>query len=326
MAEEKVILANSIAWKEHLAVFDKVYAKRLDNIDLTVLLIYLVDMVPASALSSLGKQFDLLGYKGFALATTDEERRTLIKNAIERKRYSGTPWALKEALKSVGYGDSEIIEGLTPLYDGTFRYDGTITHGSNGWAFFSIDNIDLGETKGYKDSDLILLRELIDIYKRAITRLVNLGFALNVSDEIIMKGIVTVKILDIDGEVIEETISENMIVNTGRQNIARLLSGEGTASNRVVNKIGFGTNGDASTESDTELTDSFEKSLSGYTFPDDKSVRFTWTLEYSEANGKNIAELGLIHQSGDLFSRKNRNVIEKTDQLKLEGSWTIIFE
>lgn len=326
MAEEKTILANSIAWKEHLAVFDKIYAKRLDSIDLTVLLVYLVEMVPASALSSLAKQFDLLGYKGYSLATNDEEKRKVIINAIERKRYSGTPWALKEALKSVGYGESEIIEGLTAIYDGTFKYDGTITYGSNGWALFSIDKIDLGEKKGYKESDLSIIRELINIYKRSVTMLVNLGFAANLSEEQIMKGIVNVKVFDISGNLIEETTEENMIVNSGKRNLCRLLSGEGSASNRVVNKIGFGTDGSDSVATTTALTDSFVKALSVKTFPDDKSVRWSWTLEYSEANGKDISEIGLICQNGDLFSRKHRNVIEKTDQLKLTGSWTIIFE
>lgn len=324
--EYKNILSNTIAFKEHLNVFDKIYAERLDKIDLTVLLIYLVDIVPASALSSLSSQFDLLGYKGMSVATNDDERRTLIKDAINRKRYSGTPYAVKQALKSVGYGDSEIIEGMTPLYDGTFRYDGTLTHGSNGWAFFSVDKIDLGEDKGYKDEDLTLLRALIEIYKRKVMRLVNLGFAANLSEEQMMKGIVTVKVFDIDENLIEETTEENLIVNSGKKNICRLLSGSGTASDYVVNTIGFGTSSIDSEETTSALTDAFEKALDGFTFPDDKSIRFTWTLDYDEANGKDIAELGLLCENGDLFSRKNRNVIEKSDQLMLTGSWTIIFE
>lgn len=198
----KNILASSIAYKDHLNVFDKIFATRLDAIDLSVLLVYLIDLTPSSALSNLADQFDVLGYKGWFLTTNDEERRTLIKEAIKRKRYSGTPWAVQAALKSVGYGESEIIEGLTPLYNGTFRHNGQITHGSNGWALFSVENIDLGESKGYTDSDLTLLRNLIEIYKRKAAHLVDLGFTAHVSDEEIVGEQLMFTMKDQDGNTI----------------------------------------------------------------------------------------------------------------------------
>jgi len=170
-----------------LNVFDRIFAERLDSIDLTCLLIYLIDNTESSALSNLADQFDVLGYKGWFSTHNDEERRMLLKEAIKRKKYAGTPYAIREALKGVGYGESEIREGYNLLYNGTFKYDGSITYGGNGWAFFAVENIDLGENKGYKTSDLTLIRSLIDIYKRQAAHLVEVGpFTASVSDEIVI--------------------------------------------------------------------------------------------------------------------------------------------
>lgn len=44
------------------------------------------------------------------LATTDDERRELIRNAIQWHRKRGTPWAIKQALAAFGYPVLELIE------------------------------------------------------------------------------------------------------------------------------------------------------------------------------------------------------------------------
>ncbi len=307
-----------------LKVWDQVFAERLDNIDLSVLLIYLVQVAPASALYYLAEQFDVLGYKGWLLANTDEERRSVIAGAIERKKYAGTSWAVTEALKSVGYADAKVLEGVNATYDGTFNYDGTITYGSNFWALFSIDNLDLGETKGFNENDLIAIKKLIDEWKRGVCHLVNINFSANVSDELLMRGIVSFQIIDTNDQVLEEYTGENLIVNSGRSGLARLISGD--SSNREVDRIGFGTNGTDPDSGDTSLTDAFEKSIDGVSYPDPQSVKFDFELGYTEANGKNIQEFGLLCANNDLFSRKTRSVIVKTDDFKIVGSWTIIFE
>ena len=53
-------------------------AGRLDNIDLSVLMVFLVDIVDSSALPWLGEQFSLSG-DGWELAESDDVRRMLIK-------------------------------------------------------------------------------------------------------------------------------------------------------------------------------------------------------------------------------------------------------
>lgn len=85
-------------------------AARLDNIDLSVLMVYLVDIVDSSALPWLGEQFSLYG-DGWELAESDPARRALIKSAIELHRFKGTPWAIREVIRNLGYGEIVLIEG-----------------------------------------------------------------------------------------------------------------------------------------------------------------------------------------------------------------------
>ena len=78
-------------------------AGRLDNIDLSVLMVFLVDIVDSSALPWLGEQFSLSG-DGWELAESDDVRRMLIKAAIELHRYKGTPWSIREVIRRFGFG------------------------------------------------------------------------------------------------------------------------------------------------------------------------------------------------------------------------------
>lgn len=75
-----------------------VLSERLSQLDLSVLLVYLVDLVGADLLPVLAEQFHVMGDEGWLLANADDQRRTLIKRAIELHRYKGTTWAVKEVL------------------------------------------------------------------------------------------------------------------------------------------------------------------------------------------------------------------------------------
>ncbi|MGO1000825.1 phage tail protein I [Lysobacter sp. CA196] len=77
-------------------------AARLQGIDLTPVLVYLIDTVDASALPALGEQFHVMGYEGWLFADTDTARRRLLKRAIELHRYKGTRWALDQVLVTLG--------------------------------------------------------------------------------------------------------------------------------------------------------------------------------------------------------------------------------
>lgn len=114
-------------------------AGRLDNIDLSVLMVFLVDIVDSSALPWLGEQFSLSG-DGWGLAESDDVRRMLIKAAIELHRYKGTPWSIREVIRRFGFGEVDLIEGTGRLsYDGNRSYNGLFVHGdAAAWAVYRV--------------------------------------------------------------------------------------------------------------------------------------------------------------------------------------------
>ena len=113
MANREIILADSIKHIPHLAAWDLTFADMQDSWDISKLLVYMIDVVDPSALEALAWQYDVLGNKGYNIANTDLLKRSIIKKALELHRYKGTVWSLKEALKSVGYGDAVLTEGDT---------------------------------------------------------------------------------------------------------------------------------------------------------------------------------------------------------------------
>ena len=125
------------------------------------------------------------------------------------------------------------------------------------------------------------------------------------------------------GVLIGRRRDDNMIMLGARDALAHLLAGEGAG--KTIARIGLGVNGEGPTPSDLALTEPYIKAISGHGYPAAGQVRFDWRLEEAEANGKIIREFGLIASDGSLFARKTRAPIEKTDDISLDGSWTIIF-
>lgn len=85
-------------------------SERLAGLDLSRLLVYLVDLVEPDALPFLGEQFHIMGWEGWDFAGDDAARRALIKSAIELHRYKGTPWAIKQALAKIGIDRLTLVE------------------------------------------------------------------------------------------------------------------------------------------------------------------------------------------------------------------------
>lgn len=126
-----------------------------------------------------------------------------------------------------------------------------------------------------------------------------------------------------NGLLVEEQHDPNMIMNVAKDAMAKLIGGSG--SGKTITKIGFGTSSTGPTPADTSLANSYSKNVTSVAYPATGQASFSWTLGTSEANGKAIAELGLICSDGTLFARKVRGVINKDADLSLEGIWTIIF-
>jgi hypothetical protein len=108
---------------------------RLARIDLSPLLVYRIDSVPASALPWLGWQFDLLSPLWQLLAPAapsaqteaDAARRALIKLGISLHRMRGTPAAIKTALTRLGWENPSIQEGQA-------SWGGSSWPANQGWA------------------------------------------------------------------------------------------------------------------------------------------------------------------------------------------------
>jgi len=163
------ILADSIAGVPHLAAFDAMVAARMNSIELEALLVYVIDSVSASALPTLARQFDVEGFVGYGVATNDAQRREIIKRAIELKRYMGTVYAIREAMRICGYTDAILNEGIdmgNPLID---------------WARFSIDS-ELGDTVGLDGVSQSNLAKLIREYKNVRSYLEGISYTIGIFD------------------------------------------------------------------------------------------------------------------------------------------------
>lgn len=163
-------IASGISSVAHLVAFVTVAEQRYFDIDLSKILIYLVDNAPAEVLPYLADQFDVLGYKGWLFADTEEKRRALLKKAIVLHKKKGTPWAIREALKAIGYVDAEIIEGAGGItYDGTVNYDGTQDYGGgSSWANFIV-RVTVDESLG---DDEEIITNVVNAYKREACNLI----------------------------------------------------------------------------------------------------------------------------------------------------------
>jgi P2-related tail formation protein len=123
------------------------------------------------------------------------QQRELIKSAIELHRFKGTPWSIKEALRRIGFGGAQILEGVGQYHDATFYRNGTVTYsGANNWACFRVI-FDLGNVKGINSAQTADLIALINEYKNARSRLVDLSFQKNIEDTATMVDEVAFKIV-----------------------------------------------------------------------------------------------------------------------------------
>ncbi|EKE2600359.1 phage tail protein I [Salmonella enterica] len=96
---DKLLLPPPLASDERFSILANIAAERFAQIDLTALLVYLVDIVDASALPLLAGQFHVQGLEGWLFAVNEQEKRELIKQAIELHKYKGTPWAVRRVLE-----------------------------------------------------------------------------------------------------------------------------------------------------------------------------------------------------------------------------------
>jgi len=150
-----------LAGDERFAILCELLQEEFDNLDLSPMLVYLVDVVPPQVLPHLADQFHVMGLEGWRYARNEQEQRELIKRAIELHRYKGTPWAIEQVLVTLN---------LSGRVSEWFEYGGTPYR-------FRVD-IELTD-RGIDETTYDALVDLIREYKNKRSRLDALTVALS---------------------------------------------------------------------------------------------------------------------------------------------------
>lgn len=167
------VMADSISYlPEYQAWYNAIVNTLGSEIDLSKLLVYMIDTVDASAIPFLAYQFDVLGYKGMRMAQTEADQRNVLKSAIELHRYKGTEWAIQQALLSIGFANVVIKKGIAGGYD----------H----WAKFGLDITNSGiQLTASSFTDII---NMVAEYKRAVCVLMDVSLTVLIEDTLNVGG------------------------------------------------------------------------------------------------------------------------------------------
>ena len=160
------VMADSISYLPEYKAWYSVILDTVGELDVSQLLIYLIDTVDASLIPSLAKQFDVLGYKGMRLAQTEADQRNLLKTAIYLHRFKGTEWAIMQALLSIGFADIRLKKGIADGYD----------H----WAEFGIEITN--SAIQLTDESLNDIIQMVTEYKRQVCVLMDVSMTILVED------------------------------------------------------------------------------------------------------------------------------------------------
>lgn len=127
------VLPPSVAVDQRFVLLERLWALRLGQMPLAVVLVNLVDQVAGSALPWLGEQFSLLG-DGWEMAASDAERRALLHAALEIHRHKGTPWAISRMLELLGLLGAQLVEHAQyAVHDATVIRNGQSRYASDRW-------------------------------------------------------------------------------------------------------------------------------------------------------------------------------------------------
>lgn len=197
-------IASSLLMYPDIVAFNDMLEQRFADIDLSVIMVYLIDTAPVNVLPYLAEQFDCLGVKGWKFADTEQKQRDLLKSTLQLRKYKGTVWAVENSLTVLGFNNVEVQEGIGGItHNGQISRDGTNTRGGgithngtiyrNGqyqhsfvntvWATFRvIVGIDgFGAINVNTIADVIAL---IKVYKNKRSRLIDVSFKSNIEESV----------------------------------------------------------------------------------------------------------------------------------------------
>lgn len=137
------------------------------------LILRLLDLVDGGHLELLAESRSIIGFDGYWLAKDDKTRRQLIKDAVRLHRRKGTPWAVREICRRLGFGEVVLVEGLGgQLYNGSINHKGIYMYGDHRlWAHYSIIF-----NRPITNTEARLLRETLPAFAPARCVLVRLDY------------------------------------------------------------------------------------------------------------------------------------------------------
>ncbi|RRV28588.1 phage tail protein [Pseudomonas sp. o96-267] len=167
-------LPPALAGDERFAMLLDILRDEFASLDIGAMAIYLVDQVRASMLPFLADQFSLLDEAAWHLAESAEARRYLVKNAIHLHRAKGTPWAIREVIRLLGFGEVRIQEGLAGIIrNGIAKRDANYVHGDpSTWPVYRVFLLERAIT----NDQAALLRRLLLSIAPARCRLASLDY------------------------------------------------------------------------------------------------------------------------------------------------------
>ena len=115
-----------------------------------------------------------LAVDGWELAESEDAKRALIRGSLALHRKKGTPWAVREVIHRLGFGEVELVEGrLARRRDGSVTRNGDYVHGrSNAWAEYIV-KLRQPVTRDQADK----LRAMLERYAPARSLLVSLDYS-----------------------------------------------------------------------------------------------------------------------------------------------------
>ncbi|MDD1016825.1 phage tail protein [Pseudomonas rubra] len=166
-------LPPALAGDERFAMLCELLDESMAEVDLDAMLVYLVDLVKPALLPVLAHQFSMLDEAAWLLAESTTARRNLIKHSVELHRYKGTPWAVREVIRLLGFGEITLQEGLnSKVHDGSIFRDGRYVHGDpSSWAVYRVFL-----KRPITNDQAVLLRRLLLYVAPARCRLMSLDY------------------------------------------------------------------------------------------------------------------------------------------------------
>jgi hypothetical protein len=135
---------------------------------------------------------------------------------------------------------------------------------------------------------------------------------------------VNIKVLDENGEVIQEENGHNLIVDQGLNIIRNLLTGIGDDDYRRIDKMAVGTGSTAVSAGQTTLVgEVYRTAVTDYDVSTSKRVIFVLNLPTTAANSVTLREVGLFNGAGTMFARFVHAAITKTASKSVVYTWTI---